>query len=110
MHRVVVALLVFLMVSPFSALAQDESVSLIRQNEKIADMVINGLWNGEDIDVVYAVYADPFVAHSPANDDTMDVSPEFWRELVGEDFRRAFPDMTVTIERMIATEDTVMVH
>ena len=51
-----------------------------------------------------------FRVYSPDNDDTMEVTPEFWQELVGIDFRRAFPDMQVTIASIAAEGDIVFVH
>lgn len=99
---------------PAHVLAQDanpkSSETVEAQNIAVARRVIEELWNGENIDVVDEVYADPFLAHSPANDQTNYFAPSFWRELIGIDFRYGFPDMHVTIEFISATKDYAVVH
>jgi len=99
---------------PAHVLAQDTnpkpSETVEAQNIAIAHRVIEELWNGENIDVVDEVYADPFLAHSPANDQVGYFAPGFWRDLIGIDFRQGLPDMHVMIEFIAAAGSYVVVH
>jgi steroid delta-isomerase-like uncharacterized protein len=51
------------------------------------------------------IYGEGFVAHGPTRDFTLEEDNES-----GKEWRRAFPDLTVTVKRTAADGDLVAVH
>jgi steroid delta-isomerase-like uncharacterized protein len=76
----------------------EENKALVRRQEE-------ELFGGGNLDVADEIYAPDYVGHDPSN-------PEEVRGLqaakqAAADYRRAFPDLRVTVEELIAEEDKV---
>jgi steroid delta-isomerase-like uncharacterized protein len=76
----------------------EEIKALVRRQEE-------DLFGGGDLELADEIYATDYVGHDPSN-------PEEVRGLqaakqAAADYRRAFPDLRVTVEELIAEEDKV---
>jgi steroid delta-isomerase-like uncharacterized protein len=81
------------------------------ENKELVKRVLEEAFSRGDVDVLEEVLADDFVAHAPSEPghgaETQD------RERLAEEIERnreAFPDMTFTVEEIVAEGDTVAVR
>jgi len=81
-------------------------------NMEVARRVIDEVWNGENPGNVSDLYAPLFRWHSAAGPITFSYRPETWISGPGSQLqaiRHSFPDLQVTVEKIIVTGDTAAV-
>ena len=76
-------------------------MSLEEENKALVRRVYD-LFNRREIESVYELYASDCVFHMPSGDMSVQQCWEFDSQLIS-----AFPDLSLTIEKMIAEGDTV---
>jgi steroid delta-isomerase-like uncharacterized protein len=91
---------------------QTELVSQTERNKLIVRRFVEQMWNEGRLDVADEVLAENYVEHpsSPGDSEpTEPTRPDGMKRFVRM-FRNAFPDMTFTIEHMLAEGDKVAIH
>jgi len=79
------------------------SESEIQANKELARAIPEAVVANGDIDRLDELLAESFVEHGPMGDEHgIETAKEGWREMLG-----AIPDMTVTVEDVVAEGDTV---
>src|SRR5215204_7570921 len=76
----------------------EENKALVRRQEE-------ELFGGGNLDVADEIYAPDYVGHDPSNPE--DVRGLQAAKRAAADYRRAFPDLRVTVEDLIAEGDKV---
>ena len=66
--------------------------------------VLTQVWQGGDLDICHEVFTKDFVRHDANSGDS--IGPEGYIELVAET-RKAFPDLTVEIEKLAPVDNIV---
>lgn len=79
----------------------------VEQNKAIAHRIVEACINKGDLGVVDALFAADFVNYSPAWGTTLD--REGTKQLVAN-LRTAFPDLTTTVDDLIAEGDKVVIR
>ncbi len=82
-------------------------IYLYENKELVRSIPERILTNGET-GLIDEVFADDFVEHNPYLGDVY--GPDGFREHVYEPFRRAFPDLTATVEDVLAEGDRVFIR
>lgn len=75
-------------------------------NKELVRQFEDAVWNEGNLDAIDEYLADAFVQHEPTGHDAH--GPDGWRQQVAEPMHAAFPDLTETIEDIIAEGDTVV--
>src|SRR5579885_1278113 len=89
-----------------------ELASQTERNKLLVRRFVEQMWNEGRLDVADEVLAEDYVEHpsSPADSEPPGpTGPGGMKRFVGM-FRNAFPDMTLTIEHMLAEGDRVAIH
>jgi predicted ester cyclase len=77
--------------------------STIEANKELARVIPEDVATAGDVDRLDEILAESFVEHGPMGDEHgIETAKEGWREV-----RNAFPDLTVTVEDVVAEGDTV---
>src|SRR5215216_1787210 len=76
----------------------EENKALVRREEE-------ELFSGSNLDVADEIYAADYVGHDPSNPE--DVRGLEAAKQAAADYRKAFPDLRVTVEDVIAEGDKV---
>lgn len=76
-----------------------------RENLVTAKRVFLEKMGAGRFDKLDEIYGKDFVAHGPTRDYTLDEDNES-----GKEWRKAFPDLVVTVKRAVADSDLVAVH
>jgi hypothetical protein len=77
-------------------------------NEALVRQAIDAIWNHGDLDVADQTFSSEYVNLGSQIGDVV-VGPESVK-LSAAFYRLAFPDLHVTVEQLIANDDTVVVH
>jgi steroid delta-isomerase-like uncharacterized protein len=98
------------MLQQLEVAAPAEELVTEAQNLEIARRVMDELWNGTNLDSAKELYSRTNSSFFPAHTDreVMRLWPD-WREMY-EALHQAFPDLQLTVERMYAEGDMVVVH
>lgn len=74
-------------------------------NKDLVRAIPERIMTDGDTDRIYEVFAEDFVEHNPALGDV--IGPDGFREYVYDPFHEAFPDVTATVEDVVAEGDYV---
>jgi len=76
----------------------------VKRNKEIVRRYIEELWNGQQFELIDEILAPDLLSHNPDGTDEQG-NQRFLQVIPG--VRKAFPDLHLTIEDMVAEEDRV---
>jgi steroid delta-isomerase-like uncharacterized protein len=88
------------------------TISPTERNRRLVRRFVEEVWNAGKLDVADEVLASNYIEHPSTPDDSKKeepTGPDGMKQFVMM-FRNAFPDMTFTIEHMVAEGDKVAIH
>ena len=88
------------------------AISVTERNKDLVRRFVQEVWNAGRLDVADEVLAANYIEHPSTPDDSKKeepTGPDGMKQFVMM-FRNAFPDMTFTIEHIVAEGDKVAIH
>jgi steroid delta-isomerase-like uncharacterized protein len=96
----------------FEMSAIQELTSQTELNKQIVRRFVEEVWNEAKLDVADEILAPNYIEHPSTPDELRPeepTGPDGMKQFI-QMFRRSFPDMEFTIERILAEDDQVAVH
>ncbi|MGD8395442.1 MAG: ester cyclase [Candidatus Eiseniibacteriota bacterium] len=108
--ELMIAVLVLLLVAAFviAGCGRTRSEVALERNKRLVRKMNAEVWNNNNLSIVDQLYAPDFVLHF-LPDGTESIGIDSLREHVRQ-LRRAFPDWSEEIQRIVAERDMVVIH